>query len=96
MTTEPTKPAPVLSADGAAYDRASLVEDADGLWTRMGGAMALVIPSPAFEARRKADNDKAVADKVLRDAAAAKEAAIQAELRAMAEERIAARRGPVV
>ena len=77
----------ITASDGTVYDRASLIEDEDGLWTRMGGALALVVPSAAFEAKRKPDPvAEAAAQK-----AQAHEAAVQAELRAMAEERLKAK-----
>ena len=77
----------ITASDGTVYDKASLVEDADGLWAQMGGALALVIPSASFEAKRKPDPVKVKAE----EAARAREAAVQAEMRAMAEERLAAK-----
>lgn len=42
----------VIGVDGTQYKRSECAEDADGLWVRAGGALALVKPSAAFEARR--------------------------------------------
>ena len=77
----------ITASDGTVYERSTLKEDEDGLWAQMGGALALVIPSAAFEEKRKPDPEaEAAAQK-----AQAHEAAVQAELRAMAEERLAAK-----
>lgn len=75
----------ITASDGTVYDKASLKEDADGLWTQMGGALALIKPSAAFEARRKADSDAQAVAQAAQATAQAREVKVQAELRLMAE-----------
>ena len=79
----------ILSADGVEFDRDSLIEDEDGLWAPMGGALALIKPSAAYDARREADAAAEAVDRAARLVVADREAAVQAEMRAMAEERLA-------
>lgn len=81
----------IKSADGVEFDRDSLIEDEDGLWAPMGGARALIKPSAAYDARREADAAVEAVARAARQADADHEAAVQAEIRAMAEERLAAR-----
>ena len=81
----------ITASDGTVYDKASLKEDADGLWAQMGGALALIKPSVAFEARRKADSAAQATAQASQEKAAAREALVQAEIRALAEERLKAK-----
>ena len=60
----------ITASDGTVYDKASLKEDADGFWASMGGALALVKPSVAFETRRTSDAAASAASQVAQEAAA--------------------------
>ncbi len=79
----------IKSADGVDFDRASLIEDDDGFWAQMGGALALIKTSAAYEARREAEAEAEAVARAARQVIADHEALVQAEIRAMAEERLA-------
>lgn len=79
--------ATITAADGTVYDTAALKQDADGYWAQMGGALALVKPSAAFETRRAQEAAAAAA------AQGAQTAAAQGALDALAAPLVAAVEG---
>ena len=81
----------ITTVDGRELDADSLIEDEDGHWERMGGALCLVAPSAAYEARREAQAQVDADERAARDAAAVYEAVVQGEMRKQAEATLAAR-----
>ena len=81
----------ITTVDGRELDSETLIEDEDGHWEAMGGALCLVAPSAAYEARREAQAKVDADERAIRDAAATYEAAVQGEMRKQAEATLALR-----